>query len=134
MDNTSINLVHEDVAVNLCGTYGVENTQRGEHIMVLELGAPVSLAGRSWLSKYLLEFEYKIEDMVSSDCYQVLRFGGIDKKHESKIMIELPLVVTSTDGKDAVLKAYVYVIDEDVTFLVGKKTLENCDGWCAKES
>ena len=45
------------MVVNLCDTYGVENTQRGEHIMVLDPGAPMSLAGRSWLSKYLLELD-----------------------------------------------------------------------------
>ena len=107
MDNTSVSLVHEDMLVNLCDTYGVENTQRGEHIMVLDPGAPVSLARISWLSKYLSEFEYKIEDMVSSECYQVFRFGGNDKKNKSRLMIELPLVVTSMDGKNALLKAYV---------------------------
>ena len=72
-----------------------------------------------------MEFEYKIEDIVSSECYQVFRFRGIDKKHESKLMIELPLVVISTNRKDALFKVYVYVIDADVTFLVGKKTLKN---------
>ena len=73
--------MHEDTVVNLCYTDGVENTQRGKNIMVLDPGAPVRLARRSWLSKYLSEFEYKIEDMVSSECYHVFRFGGIDKKH-----------------------------------------------------
>ena len=125
LDNTSINLVHEDTVVNLCDIYGVENTKRGEDIMVLDPGASVSLAGSSWLSKYLSEFDYKIEDMVSSEWYQVFRFGGIDKKHESRMMIELPLVVTSMDGKDAVLKAYMYVIEADVTFLVRRNVLEN---------
>ena len=47
MDNTSVNLVHEDTVVNICDTYGVENTKRGEHIMVLDPGTPVSLARRS---------------------------------------------------------------------------------------
>ena len=28
MDNTSMNLVHEDTVVKLCDIYGVENTQR----------------------------------------------------------------------------------------------------------
>ena len=66
--------------------------------------------------------------MVSSECYQVFRFGGKDKKYKSRLMIELPLVVTSTDGNDAVLKAYVYVIEADVTnYLVGKRL------WGAKE-
>ena len=93
--------------------------------MILDPGGPVSLVGRPWLSKYLVEFDYKIEDMVSSECYQVFRFGGIYKKYESRLLLELPLMVTSTKGKDDVLKAYVYIIEADVTFLFWRKTLEN---------
>ena len=72
-----------------------------------------------------MEFNYKIEDKVSLNSFQAFRFSGIDKKHESRMMIELLLVVTSMDGRGAVLKAYVYVIEADVTFLVRRKTLEN---------
>ena len=39
--------------------------------MILDPGVLVSLAGRPWLENYLVEFDYKIEDMVSSECYQV---------------------------------------------------------------
>ena len=84
----------------------------------------MSLAERPWLSKYLEEFDYKIEDMVSSVCYQVFRFGGIEKKHESRLSIELSLMVTSTKGKEDVL-AYMYVIEVNVTFLTVMKTLEH---------
>ena len=67
MDNASINLKHEDTIVNLCDKYGVDNTQREEYVMILDPGAPVSLAGRPWFSKYITEFDLKIEDMKSSD-------------------------------------------------------------------
>ena len=60
--------------------------------------------------------------MVSSACYQVFRFGGIDKKHESKLFVEFQLMVKSAKGKDDVMKAYVYVIEADLTFFVGRKT------------
>ena len=36
----------------------------------------------------------------------------------------LPMMVRSMKGKDDVLKAQVHVIDAVVTFLCGKKTLE----------
>ena len=78
--------------------------------MLLDPGSPVSLVGRPWLSKYLAEFDYRIEDMVSSECYQVYRFGGIYKKYESRLLLELPLMVNSTNGKNDVLKLYAYVI------------------------
>ena len=44
--------------------------------MILEVGAMVSLVGRSWAQKYLREFSNEIEDMVSLKCYQVFQFGG----------------------------------------------------------
>ena len=67
-------------------------------------------------------FDYKIENMVSLECYQVFRFKVIYKKHETIFLLELPLMVTSTKGKDDVLKAYVYIIEADVTFLCRRKT------------
>ena len=62
--------------------------------------------------------------MVSSACYQVFRFGGIDKKHESKLFVEFHLMVKSAKGKEDVMKAYVYVIEADVTFFSWKKDFE----------
>ena len=92
--------------------------------MILDPGAPMSLVGRPYLSKYMAEFDLKIEDMESSACFQVFRFGRIDKKYESKLLIELPLIVMSNKGKEEVLTAKVYVIDADVTFLIGRATLK----------
>ena len=43
--------------------------------MILDPGSPMSFTGRPWLEKYVADFDYKIEDMVSSDCYQVFRLG-----------------------------------------------------------
>ena len=80
----AVNLVHEDSVVNLFDNYHI---QRGEKVMILDPGAPMSLAGKPWLEKYLADFDYKIEDMVSSKCYQVFRFGGIDKRHVSTLLI-----------------------------------------------
>ena len=121
VDSTRWTIVHEEIIVNLCNMHRVENTQGGEHVMILDPGASKSLIGRPWLSKYLAEFDYKIEDMVSSECYQIFIFGGIDKKHECRLLLESPFIVTSTKGKDDALKTYVYVIKLDVTFLVGRK-------------
>ena len=41
-----MNLVQEETIVSLCDMYEVENMQGGEHIMILDPGAPVSLVGR----------------------------------------------------------------------------------------
>ena len=39
-------------------------------------------------------------------------------------MIELPLIMRSMTGKEEIYTAQVYVIDADVAFLCGKKTIE----------
>ena len=40
------------------------------------------------------------------------------------MMKELPLIIRSVTGKKEICTAQVYVIDADVAFLCGKKTLE----------
>ena len=54
----------------------------------------------------------------------MFRFGEIDRRHISTLLIELPLLIKSMNGREYVLKAQVYVIDADVVFLCGKKTFE----------
>ena len=61
----------KDTLVNLCETYMVENTTREEKVIILDPGVPVGLVERPWLEKYLTEFDYKIEDIVSSACYPI---------------------------------------------------------------
>ena len=62
MDKMNVNFVNEETVVNLCDMYEVDNTQGGLHVLILDPGAPVSLTGRQWLSKFLAKFVYKIED------------------------------------------------------------------------
>ena len=64
-------LAMKDTEVNLCEIYATEKVPEGEKVMILDVGAPVSLVGRSLVQKYLREFGYEIEDMVSLKCYQV---------------------------------------------------------------
>ena len=59
--------------------------------MILDPSARMNLAGRLWSSIYMAEFDYKIEDMVSSACYQVFRFGGIDKKMRVNCLLNFNL-------------------------------------------
>ena len=53
----------------------INYTDQGHQVMVLEIGAPVSLAGKKWLEQYLGEFYVTIEEMESSLCNQVFKFG-----------------------------------------------------------
>ena len=47
----------------------------------------------------IANFDYKIDDIVFSKYYQVFRFGGIDKRHVSMLLIELPLLIKSMTGR-----------------------------------
>ena len=63
-------------AVNLCKEVSVAEdmvinytyTDLGRHMMILDIGAPVSIAGVSWMKQYLEEFNLEIEDMMSVSC------------------------------------------------------------------
>ena len=67
-------------------------TEKGKKVMILDLGAPVSLAGKEWITQYLREHGLEIQDMKKQDCNQIFRFGP-SKQYVSNIMIELPLIV-----------------------------------------
>ena len=43
--------------------------------MILDIGAPVSIAGVSLMKQYLEEFDLKIEDMKSVSCNLPFMFG-----------------------------------------------------------
>ena len=109
--------VAEDMVINY--TY----TDMGRQMMILDLGAPVSIAGVSWMKQYLEEFNLKIEDMKSVSCNQPFVFGP-SRRYISKTLVELPILVTRMDGKEDVLIVQTYLVDAEVPFLCGKTTLE----------
>ena len=92
-------------------------------MMILDLGAPVSIAGTSWMQQYLAEFDLEIGDMKSVSCNQPFVFGP-SKRYVSKSLVELPILVTRMDGKEDVLIVQTYLVDAEVPFLCGKQTLE----------
>ena len=79
----------------------------------------MSLAGPKWIRKYLREYGMNMEDFKAVECYQIFKFGLI-KQYVSKRMIELPIVVTSMEGKEKVMLVNTYVVEADVPFLCGK--------------
>ena len=97
--------------------------------MILDLGAPVSLAGNEWMDQYLKDHGLEVRDMKTSECYQIFRFGP-SKKYVSRTMVELPVIVRRMDGKEDVLKVFTYLVDADVPFLCGKR--EMVERWNSK--
>ena len=96
--------------------------------MILDLGVPVSLAGKEWMSQYLGEQGLEIKDLKMQECYQISRFGP-SKQYVSREIVELPLIIRRLDGKDDVLRVFTYLEEADVPFLFGKRTIE---GWNSK--
>ena len=66
--------------------------------MILDLGSPVSLAGKEWMTQYLREHGLEIKDMKMQDCYQIFRFGP-SKQYTSNIMVKLSMKVKRLDGQ-----------------------------------
>ena len=93
-------------------------------MMILDLGAPVSVAGVPWMNQYLAGFDLEIENLKGVPCNQPFVFGP-SKRYISKLMVELPILVTRMDGKEDVLKLQTYIVDSEVPFLCGKQTLES---------
>ena len=120
---TTVNLcesaaVPEEMVINY--TY----TDLGRQMMILDLGAPVSIAGVSWMKQYLEEFNLEIDNMKSVSCNQPFVFGP-SRRYISKSLIEFLILVTRMDGREDVLQVQTYLVDAEVPFLCGKQTLES---------
>merc|ERR1712101_103315 len=125
----------KELNVQLCEGYDfgeeilVNFTEKGKQVMILDLGAPDSLAGNDWMDPYLKDHGLEVKDLKSSKCHQIFRFGP-SKKYVSKIMVELPVIVRRLDGKEDVLKVFTYLVDADVPFMWGKR--EMVERWKSK--
>ena len=71
----SVNLCSQDVVEEMEMTINYTYEDSGQQLMILDLGAPVSLAGISWMEQYLQEFGLTIEQMNSVSCHQPFVFG-----------------------------------------------------------
>ena len=123
----------KELSVNWCEEYKlsafvpneeilVNYTEKGKQVMILDLGAPVSLAGNEWMNQYLKDHGLELKDLKSSKCYQKFRFGP-SKQYISRLMVELPVIVRRLDGKEDVLQVFTYLVDADVPFLCGKREM-----------
>ena len=98
-------------------------TDMGSQVMILDIRAPVSIVGVSWMKQYIEEFDLEIGDMKSVSYNKPFVFGP-SKRYVSKSLVELPILVTRMDGKEDVLIVQTYLVDAEVPFVCGKQTLE----------
>ena len=99
-------------------------TSMGRQMMILDIGAPLSIAGFPWMEQYLEEFDLRIEDLKTVKCHQPFVFGP-SKRYVSTSLVELPVLVTRLDGREDVLIIQTYLVDVELPFLCGKQTIES---------
>merc|ERR1712240_204119 len=74
------------------------------------------------MDQYFRDYELELKDMKMSACHQIFRFGP-SKQYVSTKMVEHPVIVRRMDGKEDMLKVFTYLVDVDVLFLCGKRTM-----------
>ena len=92
--STSVNLCQE-VSVGEELTINYTYTDMGRQLMILDIGAPVSISGIPWMTQYLEEFGLQIEDMKSVQCNQPFIFEPSNRESSN----------SENEEKDATLKA-----------------------------
>ena len=112
----------KEMNVQLCDGFQLDEeilvhyTEKGKQVMILDLGAPVSVVGKEWMDQYLRDYELELKDMKMSACHKVFKFGP-SKQYVSTEMVEIPVIVRRMDGKEDVLNVFTYLVDADVPFL-----------------
>ena len=101
-------------------------TDLGCQILILDIGAPVSLAGVLWMTQYLKELDLTIKEMKSTKCSQPFRFGP-SKRYFSKMLVELPVLVKRLDSRVDILIIQTYLVDAKVSFLCRKRNLRDLE-------
>ena len=76
------------------------------------------------MEQYLQEFGLTIDHMASTPCNQPFVFGP-SRRYVSTSKVDLPILVTRMDGREDVLTVQTYLVDAEVPFLCGKKTLKD---------
>ena len=77
-------------------------------VMILDMGALLSIVGVSWMTQYLEEFDLTIDEMKSVECQQSFRFGP-SKRYIIKTLVEPPVLVTRLDGGKDILVVQTYL-------------------------
>merc|ERR1712243_111404 len=107
----------------------VKGSKQSNQIMILDLGAPVSVSGKKWMEEYLEKHGMKLQELNTVRCYQKMTFGP-SRQYISRLKVELPVTVQDVNGKEDTLKVQTYILEADVPFLCGKSELQ--DKWKSK--
>ena len=84
-------------------------------MMILDIGAPVSVAGMAWMTQYLKKLGRTIKKMKSTKYIQPFVFVP-SRRYRSTIMVKLPVLLTRLDGREDVLIIETYHVDVKIPF------------------
>merc|ERR1712240_172933 len=119
----------KELKINWCQNITLHNnkienfTENRKHIMILDLGAPVSVAGTEWMNRYLKDHNLKLDRLEIHKCHQIFTFGP-SKQYTSKEMVKLPITLKTLDGREEKLQVLTYLVETDIPLLCGARELK----------
>ena len=120
----------KELNVNWCKEYKENERVQGKgseqsnQIMILDLGAPVSVSGKKWMEEYLEKHGMELQELNKVRCYQKMTFGP-SRQYISRLKVELLVPVQDVNSKEDILKVQTYIVEADVPFLSGKSELQD---------
>ena len=88
---TSVNLCEKvEVGEEMMINYTCTDMER--QMIILDIGALVSITGVPWMEQYLEEFDLRIEDMKAVRCHQNFVFGP-SRRNISTSLVKLPIII-----------------------------------------
>ena len=94
----------KEMNVQLCDRFQLDKeiqvnyTEKGKQVMILDLGAPVGLAGKSWLTNYCKYMKIQLNDLDSAACFKQFKFG--DQITTSRSLVKIPVVAEDLEGNE----------------------------------
>ena len=115
-DKVKYNLVKEEYEVNIRFVDEAKGMQ-----MIVDSGAPMSIATTKWMDRYLKSMEVKEDEITEKVCNRKFKMG--ENVYMSNREITLP-VRMKTDSDDYIRRTIrVRIVDrKDELFLCGQKT------------
>ena len=93
---TSVNLC-EEVKFSEEMVLNYTYTDMGRQMMILDIGAPVSITGVPLMEQYLEEFDLKIQDLKAVKCHPPFVFRP-SQRYVSESLVERPVLVSRLNG------------------------------------
>ena len=98
-------------------------TKNEKKSILLDSGAPKSVAGVEWYSEYVEENNIKESEVKQRKVKETFKFGA-GGLFESKIQVEVPFKVKDKEGTISEVKMKICLVDHDIPFLCGRDNIE----------